>query len=471
MEGFEMSIKEHIDRWMDEHEREYLEDVKRLVAIRSVKGEAGPGMPYGEGPAAALAEAAKMCRGYGFEVSEFDGHAIAADMNPLTPGVDMLAHLDVVGEGDGWDTEPYTPTVKGDLLYGRGTSDDKGPAVAALYAMRCIQELGIPLKKNARLILGTDEESGSEDMEYYYSVQKPAPCTFSPDACFPICNTEKGRYAPRFVKSWEAETVSPRIKSIDGGFRINVIPADASAVVCGISAAEVEKTCSDVCGRLNVSYRITENDGDVSIKVTGVGAHASMPEVGNNGITALIALLCALPLADCESARTIKRLGELFPHGDGLGKGMGVAMADELSGELTLTLDLLSFTETGADGQFDSRVPICATEENCRTVIVRKLEDCGFTVSGTMSRPHHTPADSPFVKCLLDAYESFTGEKGECFAMGGGTYVHDVEGGVAFGAAFPGFEHNEHGANEKMSISSMIKAAKVYALSIYEICK
>ena len=55
-------------------------------------------------------------------------------------------------------------------IYGRGTADDKGPAIAALYAMRAVKELGIPVKKNVRLILGTDEECGSSDIRHYYSV-------------------------------------------------------------------------------------------------------------------------------------------------------------------------------------------------------------------------------------------------------------------------------------------------------------
>ena len=134
-----MDIKERIYEWIDSHEREYVEDVKRLVAVKSVKGPAEPGKPYGPGPAAALAAALEMCEGYGFSVKNYENHAVTADMNDCAPGVDILAHMDVVGEGDGWDTDPYVATEKDGILYGRGTSDDKGPAVAALYAMRALK--------------------------------------------------------------------------------------------------------------------------------------------------------------------------------------------------------------------------------------------------------------------------------------------------------------------------------------------
>ena len=466
-----MGVKESIYEWIDAHEREFVEDVKKLVAVKSVKGPAEPGMPYGPGPAAALAAAAEMCEGYGFRVKNYDNHAVAADMNPLMPGVDILAHMDVVGEGDGWDTDPYVAVEKDGVLYGRGTSDDKGPAVAALYAMRCIKELGIPMKKNARLILGADEESGSQDMVHYYSIEKPAPGTFSPDAAFPICNTEKGRYAPMFEKTWAAETPLPRVRSLDAGIVVNVLPADASAVITGIDAAEVEKVCAALAPELKVSYTVTAEGGDAKLAVKGVGCHASMPVLGVNGITALLTILAALPLADCESTRTIKGLLKLFPHGDGEGRAMGVAMRDDISGELTMALTVLHISESGASGSIDCRAPVCANEDNCRKVADKNLADVGFDVKSFMIPPHHTPEDTPFVQALLKAYEEVTGEKGQCFAMGGGTYVHDVEGGVAFGAGFMGFDANAHGANEKMKISDMLKAAKIYALSIYNICK
>ena len=88
-----MGIKESIYEWIDAHEREYVEDVKRLVAVKSVKGPAEPGKPYGAGPAAALAAAMEMCEGYGFAVKNYENHAVTADMNTCEPGVDILAHI------------------------------------------------------------------------------------------------------------------------------------------------------------------------------------------------------------------------------------------------------------------------------------------------------------------------------------------------------------------------------------------
>ena len=462
-------VESRISRWVEEHREAYLRDVSRLVAIRSVSGPAMPGKPFGEGPAAALEEAMRICREQRFLVTDHEGYVLTADLRDGETALDILAHLDVVGEGEGWDTDPYTAVEKDGCLYGRGTDDDKGPAVAAIYAMACVSEL-FPLKKNVRLILGTDEESGSKDIAHYYAANKPAPNTFSPDASFPVFNTEKGGLAARFSRSWDACEALPRVSGLEGGYRINVLPADARAVVLGLSAESVEAICRPLAEKLNVQLRVSPADKGTEIAVKGLAAHASTPELGVNGITALIRLLLALPLAEHPGRDALEKLDALMPHGDSAGNALGIAMKDEVSGPLTLAFSLLKLSETGLEGSFDSRVPICATEENCRLKASAAFEEAGFRFEGFLRPPHHTPADSPFIRSMLRRYSEFTGRKGECLSMGGGTYVHDIPGGVAFGAAMPDFESNLHGANERMKISDMLNAIKIFAAVICDLC-
>ena len=152
-----MTVQERISQWVDAHEAELIRDIGRLVAVRSVRGEAEPDAPFGPGPRAALDEALALCSEYGF-ATEIYGCAVGtADLNDQPSRLDILGHLDVVVEGDGWDTPPYEAVLKGDgCLYGRGTDDDKGPVVMALFAMRCVRELGLPIKHGCRLIMGTE---------------------------------------------------------------------------------------------------------------------------------------------------------------------------------------------------------------------------------------------------------------------------------------------------------------------------
>lgn len=136
----------------------------------------------------------ELARAAGFSTRLYDDCVGAVDLQPGPRGLDILAHLDVVPVEDNWTMcQPFAPKVVDGRLYGRGAQDDKGPAIAALYAMRCIRELGLPLRQNVRLVLGTDEECGSSDLPHYYAQEEEAPVTISPDADFPLINLEKGQ--------------------------------------------------------------------------------------------------------------------------------------------------------------------------------------------------------------------------------------------------------------------------------------
>lgn len=465
-------LKQNIIDWTLAHKEEFLADLTKLCAIRSVREAAEPGKPFGPGPAAALEEGLRLCESYGFAVKNYDNYVGAADLAGDKPRMlDILAHLDVVGEGDGWDTDPYTATLKDDgCLYGRGVADDKGGLLAAAYAMRCVKELGLPLRYGCRLILGTDEETGMEDTRHYYVKEKPAPCTCTPDASFPVCNVEKGFYRPEFRKSWEPQTALPRVTQFHGGFRLNVVPTDAWCEILGMEKEHLRLALLPLCAELGAGFDLEDTPQGVKLTLHGRGCHAAEPEKGINGNTALIRVLTELPLADCESSRALRELDKLLPHGDWLGKAVGIAQSDDISGELTCSFTRLDFDEQGLWGACDCRVALCATKENCQDVMEAAMRPYGFAMSGSMSPGHHTPGDSEFIRTLLNCYEEYTGEKGWCYAMGGGTYVHHVPGGVAFGAERPGFDCRMHGANERMRVDHLLECIEIYAGVIARLC-
>jgi len=464
--------RQRISDWVGAHRGDFLADLAALIAIRSVRGEPKEGMPFGEGPSEALARALALCEGYGLSTKNYDNYIGSADLAPgLPPMLDVLAHLDVVGEGEGWSTEPYTMTLKDDgCLYGRGVSDDKGGLLAAAYAMRCVRELGLPLRYNCRLILGCDEETGMEDTRHYYLKNKPAPCTTSPDASFPVCNVEKGFYRPQLRQSFAPGTAMPRVTAFHGGFRTNVVPTEASAWLIGIDALSLRTALLPLAAEIGVSCEVEADGEALKLTVRGCGCHAAEPEKGVNGLTALIRILCELPLAECESTQALQALNAVFPHGDWLGRAAGIAQSDEVSGELTCSFTQLDFDEQTLWGQCDCRVPLCANDENCAAVLKAKLEPLGIHVTGRMDPGHYTPADTPFVQTLLRCYEEFTGLKGACYSMGGGTYVHHIPGGVAFGAEMPGFDTHMHGADERMPVEHLMRCIEIYAGVIAELC-
>jgi len=464
--------RKEIDEYIDSHVQEMMEDICVLCRINSERTAAREGMPYGEGAAQALDAALKMAGGYGFAVRNYDHYVGTADLNDKERQLDILAHLDVVPAGEGWQvTAPYDPVLKDGRIYGRGTADDKGPAVAALYAMRAVKELGIPLKKNVRLILGTDEECGSSDIAHYYKIEKEAPMTFSPDAEFPVINVEKGRLEGHFTGGFPRAAGTARLVSLNAGLKVNVVPAKAFAVTEGVALDVAKRIAEDVEKETGIRFVFSQEDARIRITAEGANAHAAHPEGGNNALTGLLTLVVRLPLEECGQIACLKGLLGLIPHGDLYGEGLGIAMEDEISGKLTLAFSMLNVTDTGLEGYFDSRCPICSTEENVLQVVKGKMGGIGLTLhNGSMKPPHHVDGDGVFVQALLKVYEEYTGRKGGCLYTGGGTYVHDLKNGVAFGAAMPGTDNHMHGADEFAVVGELVMSAKIFAQVIVELC-
>lgn len=465
-------IKQLISDYVDQHLEEVVADTSRLIRIDSSNAPALQGKPFGEGAAKALEEALAIIESYGFKTTNYDNYVITADMNEEEKALDILAHLDVVPAGEGWTvTEPFEPIVIDGKLFGRGSIDDKGPAMAALLAMRAVRDLKLPITKNVRLILGANEECGSEDIAYYFKKEPFAPMTFSPDADFPLINIEKGSLGGRFTGKYLENKAIPMLKAFHGGHTSNVVPNKAYAVVCGMPAKELAKAEARA-KELGVQISF-EGEEEVTIRVEGVSAHASLPEKGNNAVTALIDVLSQMAFADGGAMALIRELGKIFPHGDTCGEAAGVKMSDELSGALTMTLDILDVENGSLRGVFDSRAPICATEENLYLVMKNRLEAANlyFDADVKMNPPHYADGNSEFVRTLLACYETYSGKKGEAKAIGGGTYVHHIENGVAFGCEVEGIDNHLHGADEFIGLDVLAMSAKIFALSIAELCK
>lgn len=447
--------------------------VSRLVSVRSVREAPLPGMPFGPGPAAALKESLSLCGELGFTTENVDNYVGVAALGDGPVGLHILGHLDVVHEGKGWTvTEPYSPKVVDGVLYGRGVADDKGPVVAALFAMWAVKELNLPLKQSVRLIMGTDEECGSSDIAYYYKDHPFAPHTFTPDADFPLINIEKGHFSPDFGSAWAESAALPRVAALKGGIRANVVPPEAEAVVLGLDRAAAEPVCAAVAAVTGARLEITGTEREITILCKGKNAHAAGPGAGINAIQALLEALAKLPLAECGSTAAIRGMNALFPFGDWRGEALGIAQRDEKSGELTLNLAIMELEETGFTAKFDSRTPLCATEANCKAVCEASMARYGISVmENFMWSPHEVPGDSEFVKTLLRCYETYTGAKNaKPIAIGGGTYVHNIPGGVAFGCEMPGATPNMHGADERIPVEDLITSAKIFAQAIVEVC-
>ena len=463
--------RQKIETYFNEHRAEFLEDLSRMVAINSERGEKEEGFPYGRGPAAALEETLKIAERFGLHTENWENYLGIVELRAdQERSLDIMAHLDVVPGGEGWTvTEPFVMKVEDGKVYGRGTSDDKGPALAAIYALRAIKELDIPVEKNIRIMLGCDEECGSSELDYYFSKTKAAEMTFTPDADFPVINVEKGHFGGHFRADIEADSELPAVRAFRGGIKGNVVPAKAEAEVEGLDESILAEAAAKLQAETGVEFSWTSEGDILHIFANGISAHASTPEEGKNGIIALLALLSALPLKG-EAAAKLKGLYQLFPYGDVNGRAAGIYFCDEESGEITVSLDILNFTDGRLEAEFDSRTPICATEEKL-TPVADAAKAAGLDFRSTFSAPHHVPGDSAFVRTLLSVYEKYTGQEGKCLYTGGGTYVHGIDNAVAFGCCMPGEETKMHGPDERISVETLLVSGMMFTDAIAQLCR
>ncbi|MCM1528748.1 MAG: Sapep family Mn(2+)-dependent dipeptidase [Alistipes sp.] len=410
-----------IRKYLEESREEMISLLAELTAIPSVQGEPEEGCPFGAEPARALKLMLRRCGEYGFKVENVDNYVGYADHGEK-PELGILTHLDVV---PGWGADCFTLKRAGGRLIARGAIDDKGPAVASVFALRAVKELGIPLKKGVRLIFGTNEENGSADIAYYRKKRELPPMVFTPDGEYPLINGEKGMLRVYFSTAMDADV------EISAGEVINAVPG---------------------------SCKVTE--GGKTRIYQGKSAHASTPEKGENAITKFLEDYCG-------ESKVLKGFQQIFPHCD-VG---GTAIFGDIPENLTCVISMLNTVENRLAGAVDIRFPMDRTKREIFGMLEKKFSAAGLTIDCCEGvEPHYTEENSDFVQSLLRVYEKVTGEKGECLTIGGGTYVHEIPGGVAFGAEFPGEDGNMHSPDEFITEENLLKNAEIMAEAIVELC-
>lgn len=438
---------------IDSYKEDYAAQLAKWIRVPSVKDAPAEGAPFGAEVRCMYDMALADCEAEGFVTRGFEGYALDATLPGASEeAIAVLGHLDVVPAGDGWQVDPFAAVREGDKLIGRGTSDDKGPALCALYAMRAIKEAGVPLKKSIRLILGCDEESGWEDMAYYAQHVGLPKVGFSPDASFPIINTEKAMFGMTLTAPAAKEGL--QVKAMHTGERTNVIPGESKALLAG--GAEVAAQVAAYAEKTGLPYTAEVTDEGVWVTAEGIPGHSAYPTGRRNAIGMMLLLLKELGVQG--AFRTLADVVGLESDGASL----GCACADEISGPLTCNMGILHLEDGVIKCTLDMRVPVAGDLDQLEVSAKAALP--GFTaVRVSKKEPHHVPAESELVTALLSAYHEETGLPAHPQSTGGGTYAKVLEQGVAFGASFPDDEDLAHQAGEYVYISKMMTATKIYA--------
>lgn len=432
---------------------DYLAAVKRLVAIPSVWQEDDSGTPFGQPIDDCLDATLALCREMGFfTFKDPAGYYGYAEIGSGEQMIGVLGHLDVVptGERSAWQSDPFSPEVRDGRLYGRGTQDDKGPTLAALFAVKALLDSGVQLEKRVRFIFGTDEETLWRCIDRYLAKEEVPQCGFTPDSAFPLIHAEK-----MLIQAWLHGPGDPLIElACDGA--LNAVPelARYEGPLWEELAAKLDE----------LGYDFTAEDAEVV--VFGKAAHSASADT--KGVNAIARLCLAL-----------RQLGETHPAVKLIAEQIGedanareiFGPVEDVSGRLTCNVAKLTITPEHSRIGLDIRVPVTFSKADYDTDIQAVAEQYGLRYEEFDVLPSlYMPADSPVITALMDAYKAVSGDMDSLpMTSGGATYARAIPNCVAYGAIFPGRDKVEHMPDEYLIIDDMMQAMKVYAEAIYRL--
>lgn len=408
-----------------------LKDLQNLVKIESISGQPEGKYPFGRGPHDALEYILELCSAFGFITKKCGNYTGYAEIGQGEKLMGILVHLDIVPPGQGWNTDPYEGVILDEKIYGRGVADDKGPAIAVVYAMKDIVDSGNVLDKRVRIVFGCSEETGNwSDMEFYKATEELPDFGFTPDADFPLIYAEKGIV----ILNLKMEKSKSGLIKIQGGEAHNVVP--------------------DTC---IVTY-LNSKGNELSIIKKGKSAHGSTPNLGQNAI--------GLAMKETNGKFAEFYRSTIAETVDG--SLLNCHFVDQHSGEITINPGLISSDDDYVTLTLDIRYPISFTEIQVVDRIKNTVSPYGVSVEVIGGeKPVFIDKDSEFIKNLMSAYRDVTGDTdSQPMTMGGGSYAKAMNNIVAFGAVFPGRECTEHQANEYVYIEDLYKARKIYRLAI-----
>ena len=476
----DMGYLERIDSYKEEMLAALAEIVsKPSVNAPAVKTKDGQLLPFGQGVQDALICMLDMGEKLGFDPYNDDNYAGHIEWKSENGGDDyfgIVGHLDVVPVGTDWSTDPFQMVDKGDgFIYGRGTSDDKGPVVACLYALKAFKEEGMKPKMNIRLVLGLDEETGHISSDHYVENCGHPALGFTPDAEFPLVNGELGILVFELAQKFTAKPGKDemRLTKLEGGVAANAVPAYAKAVIAGNKEQYdlVSDRAKLFVEETGYKLKTRKQGSSLIVEAFGTAAHGAHPQLGLNAVSILMDFLGRISFASEELNEFIDFYNEHIGF-DLHGERIGCFFEDAPSGPLIFNVGVANINEDIATVTINIRYPIKSTDEEVFAGIESILEGSRIgLITRAAQKPIHCHRDDPVCRKYMKAYVDETGDtEAEPMIIGGGTYAKMFNNILAYGAAFPYDEDTMHQADEKLSIDSFMKMARVYARAIESFC-
>ena len=458
---------------VEKYKDQMIEDLIGLLKINSVKGESTNEAPLGQGPKEALNYMLELGQKENLTTKNIENLAGHIEFGQGDKIFGILGHVDVVPAGNGWTSDPFEPIIKNGNIYARGVQDDKGPTMAAFYALKILENEGYHFNQRVRLIIGTDEESDWTCTKAYFKSEEMPHAGFSPDAEFPVIHGEKGMTTFNLVQTKiDNEFIDGdiQLKAFVSGERYNMVPDTAEAklnVLTNMSAViqSFEGFIRETGHK--GSYEIDR--GFLNLQLNGQSAHGSTPEEGVNAGLELLKFLTLLELD--PSGRKFVNFAADYIIDNFKGDQFKMNYSHEEMGEVSVNTGIINYTEVdGGEFGVNLRYPIGFDFDSGIEQYKEAIQDEGFTVEDiTNQDAHYVDKNDPLVQTLLESYRSHVDDDREAFTIGGGTYARTLERGVAFGAMFKDTEDSMHQKDEHMAIDELLLATTIYLEALYRL--
>jgi succinyl-diaminopimelate desuccinylase len=436
-----------------------LSKTMELLSIPSVLQEYKPDdeQPFGKDIDDALQYMIQLGQNDGFITKNINNYAAHIEYGSGKDILGILCHLDVVPTGDEskWTSPPFSPTIRDGKLFARGASDDKGPTMAAYFAVKLLQEAGHVPSKRVRVILGTDEETGWRGIRKYFETEEMPEIGFAPDASFPLIYGEKGIFSFDVT----GKTKDNSLLTFTAGERYNVVPEYAEATL----SVDLEEEFNKYIEFNSLKGKVE----DGVYKVYGKSAHAMQPNLGVNA-----AFILADFLNEHIDNDFVKYISEYLTF-DHLGEKLGMDHYDEEMKELTVNAAVYRYENKEFRIGINCRYPNGWDKEGAFEQIEASVQKYQFAWKKLTDTPvHYVSKDDPLVKQLHEAYIKYTGDsETPLLTIGGGTYSRALKKAVAFGPGMPGGKDVAHQVDEFIDVEDLLTATAIYMEAIYQLTK
>jgi succinyl-diaminopimelate desuccinylase len=447
--------------YLDQNFSALLNDLSGLIAIPSVRDTATrqSNAPFGQAIREAFDYLISWAEREGFDVRDHEGYALDISFGEGKQEIAILHHVDVVEAGDlnAWLTPAFEMHQQGDVLFGRGVTDNKGPLVASLYILKMFKALNVKLDKKIRVIIGGAEETTWECVEHYFQHNPQPDYGFSPDGDFPIVNGEKGILYTSLQRAFPAlnDLGSCQIVSIESERDRTSTCYQLTVSLSGVKAGEVSAMFADFA-------KVTRTNELYRVELSTPWEKSRNPHKVDNCMDQFVHQMRHVEGLDSNSRHLIALLDAWFAD-SAEGSKLGLAHQDDEMGATTCCVSSINLDQHGYNLDFDFRFPKGLTIDQTRTQLHHLSQQYGVTMIEQQYLPlSYLSPESDLIQAMGKAYSEVTKTDAQCFSKGAASYARALDNGVAFGPTFPGDVTCVHQPNERLSLKSLKKAITIY---------